>query len=161
MTKDHTWKLFKTQCFLIQLLQKLNYRYALIVVQISRQSNKARTSYSDLKGVAKRRKRRRKKNTKKIRRTLKAHISWTARWIQLKFGIGDFVSLLREFRTTDAWKRHFLHSCKIHTCLSHTQVFLVSWAVRHTTVCLDVDAIKKLDYNITVYHINSSISKKC
>jgi len=86
-------------------------------------------SYSDFKKCCK------KKNTKKIRQTLKAHISGTAWQIQLKFGIGGApprgnshgkfcVFLFRECWATDAWKRRFLYSCKIHTCLSCTLGFL-------------------------------------
>jgi len=44
------------------------------------------------------------------------------------------VFLFRECWAKVAWKRRFLYSCKIHTCLSRV---LVSWTARHTTVCLD------------------------
>ena len=67
--------------------------------------------------------------------------------IQLKFGIGAAlprgnlhrkfcVVLFREYQATDAWKWHFLYSCKIHSRLSHA---LFPWATRHTTVCLDLN----------------------
>ena len=79
---------------------------------------------------------------KKTRQTLKTHISGTAWWIQLKFGIGGVppwenlgrklhVFLFRECRATNTWKRHFLYSCKIHTYLLHAPGFL-----GHTTMCL-------------------------
>ena len=151
MTKDHTWKFWKsiiTPCFFIPLLQKLNRRYALIVLQIPGQSIKACVSYSDFKKCCKKKKKKKeKKNAKKIRRTLKAHISGTAWRIQLKFGIGGApprenshrkfcVFLFRECWTTDAWKRRFFYSCKIHTCLSRAPGFLgrtthyrVSWSI--------------------------------
>ena len=58
----------------------------LIVLQISRQSIKARTSYSNLKKCCEKKKER--KNTKKIRQILKAHILGMAWQIQHKFGIG-------------------------------------------------------------------------
>ena len=45
----------------------------------------APTSYSNFKNCCKKK----EKNMKKIRRNLKAHISVTAWWIQLKFGIVD------------------------------------------------------------------------
>jgi len=77
--------------------------------------------------------------------TLNAHISRTAWLISSKFGIGGAppwgnlhrkicVSFFGECRATDAWKQHFLDSCKIHICLSCTPDFLgcmthyyVSW----------------------------------
>ena len=88
-------------------------------------------SYSDFKKCCEKK----KKNTKKIRQTLKAHISGTAWQIQLKFGIGDAppqgnshrkfrVLLFKECWATDAWKRRFIYSCKIHTCLSLAPGFL-------------------------------------
>ena len=52
------------------------------MLQISRQSIKACTSYSNFKKVLLK-----KKNTKKIRQTSKAHILGTAQHIRLKFGI--------------------------------------------------------------------------
>ena len=111
------------------------------MIQISGQSIKACVSYSNFKKCCEKK----KKNTKKIRRTLKAHISGTAWRIQLKFGIGGApprgnshrkfrVFLFKECWATDAWKRHFLYSCKIHTCqscapgfLGHTTHYRVSW----------------------------------
>ena len=103
------------------------------MLQISRQSIQARASYSDFKKCCEKKKKE-KKNTKKIRRTLKAHISGKAWRIQFKFGIGGStprgnshrkfrVFLFREFWATDAWKRRFLYSCKVHTCLSHAKGF--------------------------------------
>ena len=85
------------------------------------------------------------KRNEENKTNLKAHISGTARLIQLKFGIGGapplgnshrkfHVFLFWECWATVAWKRCFLYSCKIHTCLSRV---LVSWTARHTTVCLD------------------------
>jgi len=104
------------------------------VLQILRQSIQARVSYSDFKKCCEKKKKE-KKNMKKIRRTLKAHISGKAWRIQLKFGIGGAtprgnlhrkfrVFLVRECWATDAWKRRFLYSCKIHTCRSHAPGFL-------------------------------------
>ena len=58
-----------------------------MVLQISRQSIKAHTSY-DFKKCCEKKKKKEKKNTKKIRRTLKANISGPPWQIQLKFGIG-------------------------------------------------------------------------
>jgi len=56
------------------------------MLQISRQIIKVHTSYSDFKKCCKKNKKE-KKNTKKIRQSLKAHISGTAWRIHLKFGI--------------------------------------------------------------------------
>ena len=109
-----------------------------MVLQISRQSIEARMSYSDFKKCCE------KKNTKKIRRSLKAHISGKAWRIQFKFGIRGAtpqgnshrkfrVFLFRECWATDAWKRHFLYSCKIHTCLSRAPGFL--GRTTHYRVC--------------------------
>ena len=113
------------------------------MLQISKQSIKACASYSNFKKCCEKRKNK-KKNAKKIRWTLKVHISGTAWQIQLKFRIegslpwGNLhkkfcVFLLRECWATDVWKQHFLYSCKIHTC----RMPQVSWAAQHTTVCLD------------------------
>ena len=111
------------------------------MLQISRQSIMACTSYSDFKKCCEKKKNK-KKNTKKIRWTLKVHISGTAGRIHLKFGIecapprgnSHSVFLFRECWATDTWKQHFLYSCKIHTCLSCAPGFLgrtthyhVSW----------------------------------
>ena len=91
-------------------------------------------------------------NAKKIRWTLKALISGTAWWIQLKFETdgappqgnlyGRFrVFLFRECQTTDAWKQRFLYSCKIHPCLSCALGFLgctthycVSWLLHYRRI---------------------------
>ena len=62
-------------------------QYALVVLQISRKSNKARVSYIDFKKCYEKMEKE-KKNAKKIRRTVMVHISGMARQIQLKFEIG-------------------------------------------------------------------------
>ena len=147
MTKDRTWKFWKsiiTQCFFIPLLQKL-HRYTLICSNRAPNFKAIHQSMRKLCWFQKRRKKKRK-NMKKIRRTLKAHISGMTWRIQLKFGNGSTppwgnshrnfgVLLVREYWATDAWKRRFLYSCKIHTCLSRAPGFLgrmthysVSWS---------------------------------
>ena len=62
-------------------------QYALVVLQISRKSNKACVSYIDFKKCYEKTEKE-KKNAKKIRRTVMAHISGMAWQIQLKFEIG-------------------------------------------------------------------------
>ena len=133
MTKNHTWKFWKsikTQCFFIPLLQKLNHRYALICSNSDPNFKPIHQSICELYRFLK--KCCKKKNTKKIRWTLKAYLGW----IQLKFGIGgappqrNSHSKFRVF----LFKKCFLYWCKIHTCLLRVSGFLgrtthycVSW----------------------------------
>ena len=140
--------------FFYPIATKLNCKYALICsnsAPISRQSIKACVSYNNFKKCCKKK----KKNMKKIRWTLKAHILGTAWRIQLKFGIGGAPSrrnshrkirvfLFRECWATDVWKRRFLYSCKIHTCLSRSPGFLgrtthhrVSWSDLNCSIMLE------------------------
>ena len=111
------------------------------MLQISRQSIQARTSYSDFKKCCEKK----KKNTKKIRRTLQVHISGK---------LGGFSSNL-ELEVPHPEGIHtenFVCFCsgsvelQMHengiffTPVKYTLVCrasLVSWAARHTTVCLD------------------------
>ena len=118
--------------------------YALIVLRISRQSIKARASYSDFKKCC----RKNKKNMKKIRRTLKAHILGRAWWIQFKFGIagappqrnshGKFCAFLfRECVELQMHENRIFFTPVKYTLVCRTPQ--VSWATRHTTLCLDHD----------------------
>ena len=85
-----------------------------------------------------------KKKTNKLRQSLKSHISGTLEAISLKCKmwsaeVGGRVHsknrlvLSRQDRATEVRKLRFLSSCQYtHGCCAP-----VSWAARHTTVCLD------------------------
>ena len=124
------------------------------MLQISGQSNKARVSYSDFKKCCEKKE---KKNTKKIRRTMKVHISGTAWRIQLKFGVGGAPPRGNS-------RRNFVCFCSgnVELVMRENGVFFtpvkyilvccapwVSWAARHTTVCLDCMLKSKSNF----YHV--------
>ena len=86
-----------------------------------------------------------KKKTKKLSQFLKSNISGTLEAISLKFGMWSaegggsvhsknrLVSS-RQHRAKEVRKLRFLSSCQYtHGCYAP-----VSWAARHTTVCLDL-----------------------
>ena len=93
----------------------------------------------------------RKKNKKKPSHFLKLHISGMLEAISLKFGmwsteVGGHVHSknrlvsLRKHRATEVRKLRFLSSCQYtHGCYAP-----VSWAARHTTVCLDLPCLLKV-----------------
>ena len=88
---------------------------------------------------------RKKKNHPKLNQFLKSHISGMLEVISLKFGmwsteVGGSVHSKnrlvssRQHRATEVRKLRFLPSCQYtHGCCAPA-----SWAVRHTTVCLDI-----------------------
>ena len=101
-------------------------------------------SYSDFKKCCEKKKKK-KKNMKKIRRTLRAHISGTAWWIHLNFGIGSAPPRGNQHRKFCCF---CLGSVELqmrengvsfipvkYTLVCHAPK--VSWATQHTTVCLD------------------------
>ena len=83
---------------------------------------------------------------KKIRRTLKAHISGKAWRIQLKFGIGDATP--KGIHTensmcfcSESVELQMRENGIFFTPVKYTLVCRaprVSWAAQHTTVCLDL-----------------------
>ena len=93
----------------------------------------------------KRKKNKKKKKTKKLSQFLKSHISGTLEAISLKFGMwstegggsvhskNGLVSS-RQHRATEVRKLRFLSSCQY----THGCYVPASWAVQHTTVCLDI-----------------------
>ena len=99
--------------------------------------------YSSFFKCAKRGRKIRRKKMKKLSQFLKSHISGTLEAISLKFGmwsaeVGGSVHSKnhhvssRQHRATEVRKLRFLSSCQCtHGCYAP-----VSWAARHTTVCL-------------------------
>jgi len=112
-----------TLLFLIQSLQNVDCKCALICSYCPPNLKKIGWSMRNFSKVYE--KKIKKKNTKKLRRTLKVCIGVMAKWVQLKFGMvtrGTFQRKncavpFRNYRVIDAWKRHLLGSCIIHTCL--------------------------------------------
>ena len=103
------------------------------------------TFYSSFCKCAKRGRKIRRIKTKKLSQFLKSHISGTLEAISLKFGMWSaegggsvhsknrLVSS-RQHIATEVRNLHFLSSCQYtHGCYAPA-----SWAVRHTTVCLDL-----------------------
>ena len=116
--------LYVTQLFSTLLLKKLNPRYTIIF------SNSA-LNFSRLVGnIAIVTKKKKEKNAKKIRRIFKVHISETALWIQLKFGIGG-VSVLGNLK-----RKIWLIPYQINKNICTTQISLkigTYWVHRETT----------------------------
>ena len=95
----------------------------------------------------KRKKNKKKKKTKKLSQFLKSHISGTLDAISLKIGMWrtdvggnvhskNRIVSSRQHNTTEVRKFRFLSSCQYtHGCCAP-----VSWAARHTTVCLDISS---------------------
>ena len=103
--------------------------------------------YSNFCKCATRKRKIRRKKTKKLSQFVKSHISGTREAISLKFGmwsaaVGGNVHSKnrlvssRKHRATEVRKLRFLSSCQYtHGCYAPA-----SWAARHTTVCLDLQA---------------------
>ena len=96
-------------------------------------------------------------NNKKNEETKQLHISGTLEAISLKYGmwsteVGGHVHSKnrlvssRQHRATEVRKLHFRSSCQYtHRCCAP-----VSWAARHTTVCLDVTQVINCIKNIHI-----------
>ena len=110
--------------------------------QISRQSIKARVSYSNFKKCCKKKKKE-NNNTKKIRLILKAHIGGTACSSNLKLKLPHPEGIHTEncVRFSSGNVELPMHENGFFfTLVKYTLVYRapqVSWATRHTTVCLD------------------------
>ena len=125
---------------------------------MSRKSDKAFAFYSSFCNCAKRGRKIRRKKTKKLSQFLKSHISGTLEAISLKFGMWSTevgwsvhsknrIISSKQHGAMEVRKLRFLSSCQYtHGCYAPA-----SWAARHTTVCLDVQAKKLLDVAIASY----------
>jgi len=163
------WKSLITLLFFTHSLQNWTVSvplYVLTALQIWRKSARVCTSYCTFSKVCKKKKIK-KKDMKNIRRTLKVCISVMARRMQLKFGM-ECVLLLRTFHSknsavsvrwywvTDAWIRHFLGSCIIHTCLSRSHTGC-TWP--HVTLLCVLILKKNSEFSTRAGTISRSIKK--